>query len=167
MAKFKYNKAGRYQQGSLLNEQKRRHAPSGGYENDGKPWTHEEDNRLLEEFLVECLPIISGNDKRSLVDQFKRSSESVEWRLRNMAADHPKAKYVFIAEFRTDRSGKQWTDRDRWLIEKSMTKGGRQRRANTAEWLSKILGRSVREVQTFLWANYPSRETRPVKGLGL
>lgn len=107
--------------------------------NDGKPWSNEQIDLLLETFLT-------GDYERTgygnrCVETCGRSKDAIGTALRKLAIRYREfSKYV--PQNRTDRSGTPFTKPDYALMELATNESGKKNGACTLDWLCLITGRT-------------------------
>lgn len=111
-----------------------------GLENENRPWTSEQDDIILDEFL-KGVPIIGRGSHPCLVKQMHRSPKGIEGRLWKLATRYEGLEYV--PHNRTDRTGLLLAKelRERWLLSLAVQETGIRFQAHRPESLSKLLSR--------------------------
>jgi len=121
------------------------------YPHESVEWNNNELDALLEGFLHDELPWLSTR-KQCLVGLCGRTMGAVKTALWKLAGHYTERKnfanYV-PAEARTDRTGLDFSERDKALIALSTNPSGIKRGAFRPNWIASILGRDVQEVREY------------------
>jgi hypothetical protein len=122
----------------------------GEFKKDKHPWTKENDDQLLEGFLVGVWYFTHHDPHRKTFHgQCGRTPKAVTTRLWKLAANYREAA-DYTPAARTDRTGTPFTTRDFYLIEKALGEKGRTNGAHVPSHIALVLGRSETEVRGWL-----------------
>ncbi len=124
-----------------------------------KTWTQEEDDRLLDGYLVHEWRYRSQRARDCFANQLGRTLDGIETRLRKLAYNHSEASGYTPID-RVDRTGREFTVRDRYLIGKACGEVGRKYGGDNIRHMGYVLARSEDEVRRYL-----ADLTRPKGGL--
>jgi hypothetical protein len=122
----------------------------GGFANSEKKWTREEDDLMLENYLVKNLPYVASDGVDSFQVAMERSWDSVGTRVRKICAK-VETGAGYQPQKRTDRTGAPFTGRDHYLLKIMTLPDGRAREHGVGPvWMASVLGRDVGEVLDYL-----------------
>lgn len=169
-----YKQEGRYQDGSVIavvNDRKQEERQL--YCNEGKPWTNQHIDLLLEGFLVHQWCDTSPDLNRpTFQSQLGRSYESWQTKLWKVAANYRREPSALLGEgdryqqhARTDRTLLPYTERDLALVEKATTIEGIRNQAYEPARLGKIMGRAVAPLWDWMVATAKTKPTQRLDGL--
>lgn len=115
--------------------------------NKDKSWTSEDDDLLLEGFLVHKWR--HQSTRECFLSEMGRSEHSIGTRLRKLGMNYEETKR-YAPRQRTNRTGTPFTEDDLYLIREALNDRGRSNSAHHPAHIAKILGRDVGEVAAWL-----------------
>lgn len=146
--KPKYRKEGRFStDSSIAHENELQERLYGPLDNKGDNWSNDQICDLLEGFLVEELP---WTGKNSLCTKTGRVKKGVSTQLEKMAFRYRDKEERFKPRNPFWREGRAFSARDVWIIRIATREKWRHTKAYEVDYLSRVLMRSVREVDDFL-----------------
>lgn len=114
----------------------------------GEEWLPEENDKLLEGYLVGDWRFASGRE--CFLKELNRTKSGVKTQLWKLATAYGKPAQGYAPRCRTDRSGTPFTELDKGLIELATSSHGRDRQAHRPARLAALLGRRESEVRAWL-----------------
>lgn len=123
----------------------------GPFVNEGKPWTNEDIDFLLESYL-KGTPYDAEAGVRCMANNLWRSRESIKCKLYKLSVRHPQS-----GGDEYEPKNRTWTtplhsdnEKAMCLLEAAVSGEGRRHRAHEAPYIAKILNRSPEEIRQFL-----------------
>lgn len=119
-----------------------------GFANHKTDWTNAQLDELLEAYLVLDLPFVANRYRASLLKTCKRTLGAVKVGLWKLAGRYRERQHFanYTPMKRTRRYG-DWTVREMALVALSTNESGIARGAHVPEWVAKIVGRPVKDVE--------------------
>lgn len=113
---------------------------------EGEPWTDEQDDMLLDEFLNDLGLAKNINHAAYLmILKCGRSYDGICTRLRKRSIRHPDCP-VYHPRHRIDRTGQPYNRADYYIMSLATNDSGMSNLAHTPSWIAPLLGRAFTDV---------------------